>query len=60
MKYNISKVLYLLPNLGEIMSNKVAKKLLDKEWEELILDALKIGISVEEIRNFLNEYSRPK
>ena len=59
MKYNISKVLYFLHNSGEIMSNKLAEKSLDKEWEELILEALKIGISVEEIKEFFNQYSRP-
>lgn len=28
---------------------------LDPEWEELILEALELGISVEEIKAFLNE-----
>ncbi|MEH7010019.1 anti-repressor SinI family protein [Neobacillus niacini] len=28
---------------------------LDKEWVELIKRALELGISVEEIRNFLNK-----
>jgi DNA-binding transcriptional MerR regulator len=31
-----------------------SEKELDKEWVELIKQALEIGISVEEIRNFLN------
>lgn len=42
-----------------MMSNKPAGNLLDKEWEELILEALKIGVSVEEIKEFFNQYSRP-
>ena len=40
-------------------NNKPAGNLLDKEWEELILEALKIGVSVEEIKEFFNQYSRP-
>jgi DNA-binding transcriptional regulator YhcF (GntR family) len=42
------------------MGNVLGKIKLDKEWEELILDALEIGISVEEIKNFFKEHSRPK
>ncbi|MFS0881165.1 anti-repressor SinI family protein [Metabacillus niabensis] len=33
--------------------------LLDKEWEELILSALEIGITLEEIKGFFNQFSRP-
>ena len=58
MKYNISKVLYFLHNSGEIMSNKLAEKSLNKEWEELILEALKIGILLRKLKIF-NQYSRP-
>jgi DNA-binding transcriptional MerR regulator len=32
---------------------------LDKEWEELILHALDLGISISEIRDFFNKHSRP-
>lgn len=33
----------------------IVEKNLDKEWTELILYALKIGISCEEIRKFLRK-----
>lgn len=32
---------------------------LDKEWIELISDALEMGISSEEIREFLHNFSNP-
>ncbi|MED4453833.1 anti-repressor SinI family protein [Metabacillus fastidiosus] len=35
-------------------------KVLDKEWEELILLALNAGITVEEIKEFFAHPSRPK
>ncbi|MBL3642730.1 anti-repressor SinI family protein [Peribacillus frigoritolerans] len=31
------------------------EKGLDKEWEEMLLDARELGISIEEIREFLNQ-----
>ncbi len=34
--------------------------LLDKEWEELILSALEIGITIEEIKDFFNQFSSPE
>lgn len=41
------------------MDKLVSNKDLDKEWIELILQALEIGLSIEEIRNFINQSSRP-
>ena len=32
-----------------------SEKELDKEWVELIKEALELGMSIEEIRNFLNK-----
>lgn len=32
---------------------------LDKEWINLIVQAINLGISVEEIRNFLSNPTRP-
>jgi hypothetical protein len=32
-----------------------SEKELDKEWVELIKEAIELGISIEEIRNFLNK-----
>lgn len=32
---------------------------LDQEWVELILEALELGISVEEIKNFLTKSQMP-
>ncbi|GAB6258008.1 MULTISPECIES: anti-repressor SinI family protein [Peribacillus] len=31
------------------------EKGLDKEWAEMLLDARELGISIEEIREFLNQ-----
>lgn len=33
---------------------------LDNEWAELILYALEVGMSIEDIRDFFNKYSRPE
>ncbi|MDQ0201888.1 anti-repressor SinI family protein [Neobacillus ginsengisoli] len=33
----------------------IDEKELDTEWAELILEALKTGISVDEIRDFFNQ-----
>ncbi|WP_110937856.1 anti-repressor SinI family protein [Salipaludibacillus neizhouensis] len=41
------------------MNRQLSIKDLDKEWVELILQALEIGISTEEIRIFFNQSSRP-
>lgn len=35
------------------------EKELDKEWLDLILEARNLGISLDEIKNFLIETSRP-
>ncbi|WHY58319.1 anti-repressor SinI family protein [Peribacillus simplex] len=32
---------------------------LDREWAELIVCARELGISIDEIREFLNQSSRP-
>lgn len=37
------------------MNNEVAGEKLDKEWVELIKEALKMGIAMEEIRQFLKK-----
>ncbi|WP_077601641.1 MULTISPECIES: anti-repressor SinI family protein [Oceanobacillus] len=37
------------------MNNLADRKELDKEWVELIKEALKIGIGIEEVRQFLKE-----
>jgi hypothetical protein len=42
------------------MNGILGEDKLDKEWEELILSALEIGISVEEIKDFFNQCFRPK
>lgn len=39
------------------MYQKSTENALDKEWEELILSALEMGITVEEIRAFFNKSS---
>lgn len=36
-----------------------SEKEIDKEWVELIKKALELGIPVDEIRDFLNNTSRP-
>jgi len=33
---------------------------LDKEWVELILQARKQGLSIEDIREFINQTKRPQ
>jgi DNA-binding transcriptional MerR regulator len=44
------------------MSNNVTIELekLDQDWVDLILSALDMGLSVEEIRTFLQEAQIPK
>nr|WP_263325109.1 anti-repressor SinI family protein [Neobacillus sp. Marseille-Q6967] len=42
------------------MTVLASEKELDKEWVELIKNALEIGIPVDEIRDFLNDPSRPR
>jgi len=42
------------------MDQKSVQETLDKEWEELILSALEIGITIEEIREFLNKFPSPE
>ncbi|MCQ6281708.1 anti-repressor SinI family protein [Bacillus sp. EB600] len=37
------------------MITLATEKELDKEWVELIKEALELGISVDEIRDFLNQ-----
>lgn len=41
------------------MGDELAEKMLDKEWKELILSALEMGISVKEIKDFFNQCPRP-
>ncbi|QNF27396.1 MULTISPECIES: anti-repressor SinI family protein [Metabacillus] len=43
-----------------MLSSLIIEKGLDKEWVELILSALEIGISVEEIKAFINQSPRPE
>jgi hypothetical protein len=43
-----------------MLNTLINEKSLDKEWVELILNALKIGISTDEIRDFFNKHSRPE
>lgn len=40
-----------------MVTQKMAKHELDKEWLGLILEALNLGISIDEIRNFLKSNS---
>ena len=49
-----------LPKIGHTLGGYTviaqdSEKELDKEWVELIKEALELGISIEEIRNFLNK-----
>lgn len=37
--------------------NNAGRENLDKEWIKLLLDAREIGLSIEEIRNFLQKES---
>lgn len=37
------------------MNNEIVKDKLDKEWVVLIKEALKMGITMEEIRQFLKK-----
>ncbi|MGG3889964.1 anti-repressor SinI family protein [Metabacillus fastidiosus] len=39
---------------------KLEEKVLDKEWQELILLALNAGMTVEEIKEFFHQPSRPE
>ncbi len=40
------------------MNKLQENKDLDEEWVELILQAKQIGLTIEELRIFLNQYSR--
>ncbi|MBM7602742.1 DNA-binding transcriptional MerR regulator [Metabacillus crassostreae] len=42
-----------------MLSSLVSANNLDKEWVDLILIALELGISAEEIKDFLNNSYRP-
>ena len=53
MMAELPKIVHILG--GYIVSALDSEKQLDKEWVELINEALELGISVEEIRNFLNK-----
>ena len=49
-----------LPNVVHILGGYIlvvlaSEEQLDEEWVELIKEALELGISIEEIRNFLNK-----
>jgi hypothetical protein len=39
--------------------NLYPPKILDREWVEMILEALEVGISVEEIKEFLVKKGSP-
>ncbi|QNF29902.1 MULTISPECIES: anti-repressor SinI family protein [Metabacillus] len=43
-----------------MLSSLVDENRLDKEWAELILYALELGLSPDEIREFLNKSTRPE
>ncbi|WP_082028244.1 anti-repressor SinI family protein [Bacillus badius] len=42
-----------------MFNSLISQNELDKEWVELILHARDLGISIDEIREFLNQSSRP-
>jgi DNA-binding transcriptional MerR regulator len=39
-----------------MLQSTISKYKLDEEWVELILHALEIGITAEEIHNFLSDH----
>lgn len=41
------------------MGEELSKEKLDEEWIKLIQEAIEVGISVEEIRGFLEENKSP-
>ncbi|WP_232329052.1 MULTISPECIES: anti-repressor SinI family protein [Metabacillus] len=43
----------------EIIDRITKESHLDREWVEMILEALEVGISVEEIKEFLVEKGSP-
>jgi hypothetical protein len=55
----VKNYLYIFPTLLVIF-NIVKQRDLDNEWVELILIALEMGISFEEIKDFLNNPTRPE
>jgi hypothetical protein len=40
---------------GSTVTTDVNEKELDKEWLDLMIEARKLGISIEEIKEFLNK-----
>ena len=53
MMAELPKIVHILG--GYIVIALDSEKELDKEWVELIKEALELGISIEEIKNFLNK-----
>lgn len=50
----------ILSILGGYMVTYLDEKELDKEWVELIKEALNLGISAADINNFLKTSARPE
>jgi Anti-repressor SinI len=53
MMAELPKIIHILGGYTVIALD--SEKELDKEWMELIKKALELGISIEEIRDFLNK-----
>jgi hypothetical protein len=53
MMAELPKIVHILG--GYTVTTLDSEKELNKEWVELIKEALELGISIEEIRNFLNK-----
>lgn len=43
---------------GNTVNTNIKEKELDKEWLDLIIEARKLGISIAEIKEFLNKYGQ--
>ena len=56
----LPKILTILGGFIMLSTISSTEKVLDKEWAALILYALEIGISIEEIKGFFNKQSRPE
>ena len=53
MMAELPKIVHILG--GYTVTALDSEKELDQEWVELIKEALELGISIEEIKNFLNK-----
>ena len=53
MMAELPKIVHILG--GYTVFALASEKELDKEWVELIKEAIELGISIEEIRDFLNK-----